>query len=277
MRVLREPFLHFLVLGLVIFAWFFWLNPPTSEALASDEIVIDLQDAQLLSQRFVATWNRPPTVLELQRLMDNLVRQEVLVREAQSLGLDQGDEIIRNRLAQKMTFLTTSFAQSMTPDEDVLRSYFKDNIERYSDEPSVAFEQIMPPQNGDLQSILGKLTNGDDPTTLGEATLLPFALDLTPATRVDRIFGPGFSAQVQTLDQGRWEGPVQSGYGVHFVRLTAVEPGRTKPFESLKDTLLIDWRRDQGETLTDAQISALTDQYEVVRPAPEELSDWTTK
>ena len=115
MRLLKEPLFQFLLLGLVIFGWFYWKNPPEDEAASSDRIIVDETDLKWLSEQFRSTRQRPPTRSELTALMNQMVREEVLVREALALGLDQGDNVVRNRLAQKMVFLTTSLAQSMEP------------------------------------------------------------------------------------------------------------------------------------------------------------------
>ncbi|NDR55410.1 peptidyl-prolyl cis-trans isomerase [Aliiruegeria sabulilitoris] len=268
MRILREPLFHFFLLGLLLFGWFFWLNPADPNDAASDRIVIDVQDIARLTAQFEATWRRPPTEAELQGLLDSLVREEVLVREAQLLGLDQGDGAIRNRLAQKMTFLTTSVAQSIEPDDEVLRAYMDQNQERFAFPPRVSFEQILLKPEEEAGDVLAALNTGADPTQLGAATLLPAEIPLSIAASVDGLLGRGTFEQLAELPEGRWSGPVQSGYGLHVVRLTGREPGALPPFDEIRDRVLQDWRSKQSEELTAAQLKSLKSKYEIVLPEP---------
>ena len=120
--LLREPLLHFLLLGAAIFGLFVLFDdtpPPTAE----QSIAVTENDARRLVAEFEATWRREPTVQELDRLIEHLVNEEVYVREAKALGLDQGDTIIRRRLQLKMEFLTETGAQSADPDDATLADH----------------------------------------------------------------------------------------------------------------------------------------------------------
>ncbi|SDJ55882.1 peptidyl-prolyl cis-trans isomerase [Aliiruegeria lutimaris] len=268
MRFLREPLFHFFLLGVAIFGWFFWLNPADPNGSDSNRIVIDSQDIARLTAQFEATWRRPPTEAELQGLMNSLVTEEVLVREAQLLGLDQGDGAIRNRLAQKMNFLTTSVAQSIEPDDETLRAYMDQNPERFASPPRVAFEQVLLKPDEETRDVLAALNTGADPKQLGAATLLPAEIPLSIAASVDGLLGRGTFAQLAELPEGSWSGPVQSGYGLHVVRLTGREPGALPPFEEIRERVLQDWRSKQSEELTAAQVQSLKSKYEIVLPEP---------
>jgi len=276
-RILREPLFHFFLLGLGIFAIYGSLIPNGQNDGDGTQIVIDTQDVDRLVQQFEATWRRPPTPEELSGLVEAQLREEILVREAIALGLDQGDAIIRNRLAQKMTFLTTSVAQSMLPEDEILIAHMETNRKRFTMPGQLAFDQISLPEGADANSALAALNAGVDPDEVGNRSLLPLRMPLTSAQAIDATFGRNFYATLIDLPLDAWAGPVQSGYGAHLVRLTDRKEPRLPPLESIRDQVLADWRREQTDALTVAQFDAFRDKYEIKTPTPEALAQWAVK
>lgn len=274
MRLLKEPLFHFLLLGAAIFAWYSLQAPRTTVEDGGPQIVIDAQDVDRLIAQYRATWRRPPRAAELEAMIDGLAREEVLVREARAMGLDVGDSVIRGRLTQKMDFLTTSVAQSMEPDEAVLLAHLEANPERFRSAGRVAFEQVFlgpEPAPAVIEEVSAVLAEGADPGNLGQRTLLPLDLPLSSKTAVDATFGGELFAQVQALPEGVWQGPVTSGYGSHFVRVTAREESRLPSLSEIREAVLFDWRREMSESLTQAQFEQLSAQYTITRP---DLSQW---
>jgi len=276
-RILREPLFHFFLLGLGIFAIYGSLTPNGQNDGDGTQIVIDTQDVDRLVKQFEATWRRPPTPEELSGLVEAQLREEILVREAIALGLDQGDAIIRNRLAQKMTFLTTSVAQSMLPEDEILIAHMETNRKRFTIPGQLAFDQISLPEGADANSALAALNAGVDPDEVGNRSLLPLRIPLTSAQAIDATFGRNFYATLIDLPLDAWAGPVQSGYGAHLVRLTDRKEPRLPPLESIRDQVLADWRREQTDALTVAQFDAFRDKYEIKTPTPEALAQWAVK
>lgn len=276
-RILREPLFHFFMLGLGIFALYSWTNPNGRNGDGGARIVIGTQDVDRLAQQFEATWRRRPTQSELQALIEAQVQEEILIREAKALGLDQGDPIIRNRLAQKMTFLTASVAQSMLPDEAVLAAHMQDNRDRFTLPGMLAFDQIGLPDGADADAALAALSAGTDPEEIGIRSLLPSDMPLTTERGIDAIFGRDFYATLTPLPENVWSGPVQSGYGAHLVRLTDRKDPVLPPLDEIRDQVLADWRRERTDALTAAQLDAFRESYEIETPSPEALSQWAAK
>ncbi len=103
-RIIKEPLLHFLIAGVVIFAAYSVMDrSPASE----DKSSIEVGNGQLaqLFETFSRTWQRPPTETELNDLIDGYVKEEVFYREGLEMGLDQNDAIVRRRMQQKLEFL----------------------------------------------------------------------------------------------------------------------------------------------------------------------------
>jgi hypothetical protein len=123
MRILREPLVHFLLLGAGLFGVSLLGGTGTGAgaATASDkQIVVTAEKVELLRNGFHLDNGRDPTEAELQRLIDNYVREEVLVREARAQGLDRDDSVVRRRLVEKMEF---AVAEPATPSDGELGKY----------------------------------------------------------------------------------------------------------------------------------------------------------
>src|SRR5512147_2822417 len=111
--LLREPLVHFLLLGALLFALDAWLRPSASAAPA--EIVVSEARVRALAQNFARTWQRPPTREEVDGLIEGFVREEVMLREALALGLDRDDAIVRKRMQQKVEFIAEGAIDAVPP------------------------------------------------------------------------------------------------------------------------------------------------------------------
>ena len=180
-HILREPLVHFLALGAAIFALFAVLDdaPPPPDGT---RIVVSEEQARRLAASFAATWRRPPSVAELDGLIDNYVREEIYVREALALGLDRDDSVVRQRLRQKMEFWTESGADAVAPTEAELRAHYEANADRFAREPRVV-------QKGESGGGAAELTGVRDQLT-GPRSRAP-----------DGIVDPGRVADVMALDE----------------------------------------------------------------------------
>ncbi|MEM1429131.1 MAG: peptidylprolyl isomerase [Pseudomonadota bacterium] len=265
--LLKQPLLHFLLIGAAFFGLFAVIDD-SPDLPDRPQIVVSEQDALWLAGQFQATWRRPPTPDELSGLVEEYVREEIYVREALALGLDQGDTIVRRRLRQKMEFLSEAGAEAATPDEAALRAHFDENADQFRAAPRVAFLQILlPPERPEAaDEVRASLAAGADPEALGQRTLLPHAIPPSTRSAVDGTFGTGFFDAVALLSPGEWAGPVTSGYGAHLVRLDAAEPGALPPFEEVRDRVELDWRADMADRLRTERFDTLSAQYDVVRP-----------
>lgn len=269
MRILKEPLFHFILIGIAIFFWFAWVSPRQDIVEETDTITIDGNDVALLTTRFETSWNRPPTQDELRALIEATVREEVLVREARKLGLDQGDQVIRARLAQKMDFLTDAIAASVEPEDDVLQTYLEENPERFTTRPQIAFDQVYLGQTVEpevIKNAIASVNGLDDWDSFGQTTLLPKSMPLSTARVVDSNFGIGFSSSLGTLEPGIWSGPVQSAFGIHLVRITDKRAPERPKLDEVRDSVLLEWRRETGADLAQAQYENLASSYRIETP-----------
>ena len=265
---LREPLLHFFLLGAAIFGVYAVLDesPP---ARAENVLVVTDDDARRLVAEFEATWRRPPTPEELDHMIGQYIREEVYVREALALGLDQDDAVIRRRLQQKMEFLTESGAGAVNPEDATLQAHLEANRDRFVEPPLIAFEQVLLPDGtdgGDAAAILARLREGDDPGTYARSTMLPSTVRPSPPRAVDGTFGMGVFDVLAALSVGEWSGPVDTAFGSHLVRVTELREGRLPPLEEIRDRVESDWRAGIAVELREGRFEALLSRYVVDRP-----------
>jgi len=252
MRLLREPLFHFIAIGGLIFLLFAAVDD-TGEAPA-DVIVIVPERIDQLAASFSAVWKRMPTDDELNFLIEEEIRAEVYYREALALGLDRNDAIVRRRMRQKMEFLLDTGAYLQEPAAGELEAYFAANEDFYRTGLRLALEQVYLGEAPVAEAIslsLGALRSDPpaDPATVGERTLLPARLGLSPPTAVDGVFGKGFFDLAADLPPGEWAGPVVSAYGVHLVRILDTLPARTPPMEEIRDAVLKNWREAKAQEI----------------------------
>jgi hypothetical protein len=275
--LLREPLVHFLLIGAALFLFFSWTGG--SGGPDSSRIVIGPGQVQHLVTGFSRTWRRPPTQAELKGLLDDYVREEIATREARTMGLDKGDTVIRRRLRQKLEFLVEDAAEAVPPTEAELREWLETHPETYQQEPQVAFRQVFlsPDRRGhriesDAAALLETLEAagpGADVESLGDSIMLPSDFELAPLTMASRTFGNDFAANLADLEPGRWTGPIRSGYGLHLVYVRERIEGRNPELADVRDAvardLLTTRRKDQLESMYEQ----LLERYDVVIDMPD--------
>lgn len=265
-RLLREPLLHFVGIGGLIFLLFGAVGP--SNTAPPDRIVVETHRIEQLASAFQAVWRRPPTDDELQAMIDEFVREEIYYREALALGLDRDDTVVRRRLRQKMEFLTDTAADVLEPAAGELDAYFAANEQAYERGPQLAFEQIYlgaAPAPERVASSLRELRSDPaaDPSALGQSTLLPGRVDLSLPRAIDGVFGQGFFGRLADLTPGSWAGPVESAYGVHLVRVLDSRPARTPPLEQVRGAVLRDWKAAKAQEIRELHYAQLRERYEI--------------
>ena len=251
-RLLREPLLHFVVLGGMIYLVFVAVSGARKAPI--DHIVVTPQRIDQLAAQFSSVWKRAPTRDELSALIEGDIREEVYYRDALALGLDRNDAIVRRRLRQKMEFLTDTGAYLQEPSADELDAYLAANEKAYRHGPRLAFEQIYLGKSPTPDSIARSMsalrsTPSIDPSTLGERTLLPAQLSLSLPNAVDGTFGRGFFERIAKFSPGMWSGPVQSGYGFHLVRIVSRQNARTPKLDDVRAAVLRDWKSAKAKEL----------------------------
>lgn len=266
-RVLcREPLVHFLLAGALLFA--LYAVVARKDQAEPDAITVTAAQVEALAAGFARTWGRQPGSAELDELIDEYVVEELFYREALALGLDRDDTVIRRRLRQKMEFLADAAPAEASDAE--LAAHLAAHPDRFAAEPRTSFVQVFlaadrPGVAEVAAQLLARLEAGtsDDPLALGDATLLPSGLEAATPRDIDSMFGPDFTAALAAAPAGRWAGPVRSGYGWHLVRVTARTATTVPDLAAVRPAVLADWQEAQRQSAVAASIATLRAKYRV--------------
>jgi PPIC-type PPIASE domain len=274
-RLVREPLVHFLLLGGMLFgAWYLFNDQP--QVSDSNRIVIDEAQMASLAATFQRTWLRPPTREELLGLVQDRIKEEILYREALALGLDRDDQVIRRRLRQKMEFVSTDLTEPDPPTEAELQAYLDANMDRFQTTERLSFTQVYLKQDEQeratalLQRLAGHPPSKLDLDQLGDANLLPGAMQQADIHGLERVFGNDFAATLLAAPLGRWSGPYASPYGQHLVYVSERLPAREPPLGEVRTAVAREWLVEREREANERFYQALRKRYtvEVAYPEP---------
>ncbi len=278
-RWFREPLLHFLLLGLLLFG----INASMSRGRVgvgtSKQIAISLDDLRLMETYFESQWHRPPTSQELQALVEDRVREEVLYREGIAMGLDRDDTIVKRRIAQKMQFLAEDVAAAHEPSTEELKGWFDNNKEKFALPSRYSFRHLYfsPDKRGknaqeDAAKALARIAGQPEDSKQAASLADPFMFQDYYADRapeaIAKEFGPQFAVALEKLEPGGWRGPAESGYGWHLVFVTTVIPGRIPAFEEIEPDVKTAWLGEQKRQAWEKAYAEMRAKYTVLLPAP---------
>ena len=273
--LLREPLFQFLVLGTALFGLFHLIDKKKAEA--PERIVISSARIANLADGFARTWQRPPGGEELQGLVDDYIRDEVFYREGRAAGLDRDDVIIRRRVRQKMEFFAED-ASIPEPTDDQLAAYLQSNPERFKTEGRLTFRQVFLSAtrrtetiDRDSKQVATALASADaavDTTTLGDPFLLGEEFKALSQHEMAGVFGDGFAKRLSAMEPGRWQGPVSSSFGQHFVYISERISGSLPPLDAVRDAVRREWSNARRLEAEQKLYASLRQRYEIVVETP---------
>jgi parvulin-like peptidyl-prolyl isomerase len=263
-RVLREPLVHFLAIGAALF-----LGLQLIKSLERPTVRLDEKELNQLVEYWKLSSGREPTKAELTAIIRDRVDEELLAKEAQRLGMDQGDMIVRRRLAQKMAFAAEDLGAVSEPAEAVLRAFYDQTKAQYAVPGHVAFAQVFfTADRGQAQAraaasdALMRVRAGGSPK--GDPFLLPLTYADASLDDLTRDYGPAYAKAVAAAPAGAWAGPVQSAYGWHLVRVESRDAPSIQPFEAVKSEVRDAWIAQRREEANAAFLASLRKRYRVV-------------
>ncbi|QZA98489.1 peptidyl-prolyl cis-trans isomerase [Pseudomonas mandelii] len=277
-RWLREPLLHFLIVGLALFGVYRELHPRPDQAERSNRIELTADDLRQIDVAWRASWQRSPTPAEMRGLVKSQIREEVLFQEAVALGLDKGDTIVKRRLAQKMEFLTEDASTIRDPSAAELKSWFDKNRDRFAQPGRISFHHLYfsPDRRGGkvqqaaakaLAALAGKGADAPGAASLADRFMeRDYYAEREPA-QVANVFGAQFAQALSQVKPGSWQGPIESGLGWHLVFVDAIAPGRIPAFDEVEAAVKAEWMDDQRADSKRRAFDAMLAHYEIVLPA----------
>ena len=217
-------------------------GPPGSYGSRPEIIVTQAEVAHQMA-RWEKMWGRPPTKAELRKAVDGYVRNEILYREALARGMDREDPRVRMALIQKMQMLAAGQSDARGVTEEDLSAFFALRKEQYRIPAKVRLIQLFfkdePDSREKADSLLAQFQK-QEPTeavlrVAGDATMIAAVQEAVTAVHLEKQFGTDFTAEVLSLPEGKWSGPVRSGHGLHVVKVFDRQPGRIPDLAKVRD------------------------------------------
>ena len=273
-RLFTEPLVQFLIIGACIYGAYALFGTP-EEDFRDTTIRVDANRIEAFIGQWEGRWNRPPTRQEIDGIIQQYVREDILYRQAVAMGLNEDDPITRRRMAQKLEFLTADLAMMKQPAEGELEQYFRDNQANYRAPDQISFSQVFFDPDArdeatldDAAEVLVQLRSAGEPDAqtleAGDRFMLQGYFPSVTEAEIGRTMGSGFSEAVMQLDPGQWHGPVLSGYGVHLVYVYDFLAAPPAVFEDVQATVLEDWHAVQREQFNADFFEALKNNYEII-------------
>lgn len=280
LNLLKEPLLHFLLIGAGLFLLFEGGNDPAAVSgglltAPSTQIEVSWDAVERMSRQFELTWQRPPTEAERQGFIEEIVRNEIFYREAIAIGLDRDDEVLKRRLRQKMEFIYEDIATLTEPTDEELHDFLSRHRQKYLADPGVSFQQLYfnaDKRGGNTEADaingLGRLRDGANPDTIGDPTQLAAEVPLTPSWEIARLFGDAFSKRLLEMEPGVWAGPLPSAYGWHLVLIRERVGGHLPDLNEIRETVKQGWLIERQRELKDAAYAKIREKYAVIIEKP---------
>jgi peptidyl-prolyl cis-trans isomerase C len=264
-QLVREPLLHFLLIGVVLFLFYGHHAPGSGD---DHTIVITQQLVDDLAQQFQLSWNRPATGSELRKIVDSYIQDEVLYREGMAAGLGREDAVIKRRVRQKIEVMAEEDSERAVSTDADLQGYLKAHPEKFARPAIVTFDQLYfgaagPGTSAQIADAKAALLAGKDAATLGHPTMLPRRVEGQDIERVGRDFGAAFADTLATLPVGQWSGPVASGLGEHLVRVQAWTAAVAPPLAEIRPEVQREWENEHRQSTLDASYKKMRAKYDV--------------
>ncbi|MGR3661739.1 MAG: hypothetical protein ACU0CA_11225 [Paracoccaceae bacterium] len=250
----------------------FFLYAAVTPARQNNENTIVVSSAlqDNIAARFKSTRQRLPTDSEMENLIQNHLREEVLYRQAVALGFNNNDIVVRGRMRQKMEFVADSAARLIEPELEELQAILDADPEKYSTPGQITFRQVYLGDQTDsglvtsIKEQLDEIGLAEDFVEIGVRTLLPHEMEAATIRNIGSVFGPNFATAVEELETDVWSGPLVSAYGGHFVYVINKTASAPLMVEDVQNTLVNEWRFAKSQELKDKQFQDLLAKYEVI-------------
>ena len=249
----------FFIIGLTIYLIDIGLN-------SYDEKEIYISDQEIIS--LVAAWKsqvgRNPNDDEIARIINNLVEEEILYREALKLGLDRDDRIIKRRLAQKISFLKQESIPD-SPSNDDLIEYFNKNNDKYFIDSKYTFSHyFFSSENNSYErslkayrDLLNNISINSDPFFLGKNFV-----DVS-VRKIKSEFGQDFSSNFINVELNKWLGPLESPFGHHILYVTNYTEGYLPNIATVLKQVEVDFLQTQRDEAIKNYLNQIRSNYKI--------------
>ena len=267
-KILKEPFFHFIMIGVALFILYGLINVKTN---SKNTILINDFDVNNIIASWEMQWKRPPTEIELQNLIHQNIKQEIFYREALNMNLDHNDEIIKRRLAQKMKFLSNDIASIREPSDEELEQYYKDHSDKYLTPYTYSLYQITfspdkrTDNKNDASVTLQQFSDAtfDEMKNWGDPLPFPYHYTDISDNELALQLGSKFPEAIKEEEVNKWIGPIPSGFGYHLVYITKKIEPQLPSMDVVKKDIIRDYEYDHQKEINELIYKELKKKYDI--------------
>jgi hypothetical protein len=270
----NSPLVHIVLFGILLGIVLVVLLGRPSTVEDERRVVIAASDVEQLRAGWSKLWEREPTPEELQEQIQSFVRDEVLYREAVRRGYDKGDRLVRHTMKLKMEFLGEAQAQQTEPSTEEIGAYYAMRKDRYRVPGKVSFVHVYFSRdrrreraNADAEAALAELVSDDpvldDLSGYGDRFMLKDHYVARDERQLLAEFGQEFASRVIALDEGTWQGPIESAYGSHLVNVYDREASHLPAIAEIEEKIRDDMQLEAREAAKDSYYTEILRDYQI--------------
>lgn len=270
-----RTFAHLLAFGFLLALVILLVRGTPVSTENARRVVFTEADVEQVRARYIRVWKRSPTAIELRGVFEQYVREEIFYRQGLALNLDRADPTVRMAIVRKVMMLGLAQAESAELTDEDVQAYFALRKEHYRTPTTVSLMQVYISKDRHGNNVYTytaqlldsfsrneprpeKLASLGDPFRLGNVYNDMFEQDL------DRTFGENFGASVLALTPGRWDGPIESNYGLHLVKVIQHTESRIPDWTEIRQRIIKDMRYDARKAAEDQFYAEIAPLYHVV-------------
>ena len=253
---LREPLLHFVILGGLLFVADHFISGRANDP---NIIVVGPEVDAEARQIFKAARNREPSAGELEGLRRVWLDNEILYREGLALKVDKGDQSIRDRVIFKALSIVDANVKLPPFDDKVLHDWFESHRDKYDEPARFDFQEAaLSGDNSEpaVRAFVAALNAG----TPGDAKAGLRVFKGRPLSNLLQSYGADFAKLLEASPVGEWRA-IQTKDGWRAIQFNAVTQPKAAAFESLHSVVQQDWTDAVMAEQRTAAVRALAKKY----------------
>ncbi len=270
-----RTFAHLFAFGLLLTLVMILVRGAPGDSENASRVVFTEADVAQVRAKFMRTWNRPPTAVELRKGLERYVRDEILYREALTRNLDRADPTVRLAMVRKITMMGVALAEAAELTDEDVEAYFALRKERYRIPARVDMVQVYlnKDKRGDsirtdaeelLESLNNREPQPEELAQYGDVSMLRNIYTDMSEQDLDRVFGGNFGSAVVAAAPGQWYGPIESGYGLHLIKVRHREESRIPDLTDVVQRVITDMRYEGRQAAEDQFYGEIAPRYQVL-------------
>jgi len=266
-KITYEPLLHFLIIGIVLYAYFNSVND--SDELLTPKMEVSSYETQKIKSEFKKDYSYDINPEQLKAFKAKKIYEKIVLKEAYALGLDKQDAEIENILLKQMNFIMINESKIIEPSEEALLKYYKKNIVDYSKVETLSFSHVYFSNAKDTKVDetlhLLEVANVRPEKAVYFGNMFKPSNNIVNANykEVQELYGKYFTRKLFNLKKDIWHKGIHSKYGLHLVYVTDKKVSDAEEFDEVQDRVYLDYMSEQLRDKFNSSYENLKSQYSI--------------